>query len=124
MYTLSEISRTSCNLCVMIIIDLPSFFIERITLKRLLLSCGVRTAVGSSSIRILAPFIIAFIISTVCFSETDISHIFLSGFTVNPYFFATSVILLRISALFLYSLSERAISIFSTASIEETNLKC
>ena len=52
--TLSLISRTSFNLCVMIMTVQPLSRIFRKILKRFLLSCGVSTAVGSSRIRIFA----------------------------------------------------------------------
>ena len=71
--TLSEISRTSLSLCVIMIMDFPSSRIFLKTSKSFLVSCGVRTAVGSSRIRISAPRYNVLIISTVCFSETDIS---------------------------------------------------
>ena len=65
--TRSEISITSLSLCVMIIIDLPAPRILRRTSKSLCVSCGVKTAVGSSRIRISAPRYRTLTISTVCF---------------------------------------------------------
>ena len=53
--TRSEISMTSWSLWVMMTMALPSAFILRITSKSRWVSWGVRTAVGSSRIRILAP---------------------------------------------------------------------
>ena len=53
--TRSETASTSCSLCVMMMIALPSFFMLRMTVKSFSVSCGVRTAVGSSRIRMSAP---------------------------------------------------------------------
>ena len=71
--TRSDTAITSWSLCVMIINAFPSAFILRMTANRRSVSCGVRTAVGSSRIRISAPRYNSFTISTVCFSDTDIS---------------------------------------------------
>ena len=71
--TQSEISSTSFSLCVMMMIAFPSFFMFRRTSKRRSVSWGVRTAVGSSRMRISALRYSIFTISTVCFCETDIS---------------------------------------------------
>ena len=49
------------------------------------ISCGVRTAVGSSRIRISAPRYRAFKISTRCCIPTEISSILASGSTSKPY---------------------------------------
>ena len=69
----SEISMTSLSLWVMMTIDLPSSFILRKIVKSFVISCGVRTAVGSSRMRIEAPRYKVLTISSVSFSETDIS---------------------------------------------------
>ncbi len=53
--TRSERSSTSCILWVMMIMALPSARMLRSTANSLSVSCGVRTAVGSSRIRISAP---------------------------------------------------------------------
>ena len=53
--TRSAISMTSCSLWVMMMTDLPSAFMARRTLNSRWVSWGVRTAVGSSKIRISAP---------------------------------------------------------------------
>ena len=71
--TRSDKASTSCNLWVMIMIEHPSSRMFRRISNSLSASCGVNTAVGSSRIRILAPRYSIFTISTVCFSETDIS---------------------------------------------------
>ena len=71
--TRSDSARTSCSLWVMIMIEHPSSLILRRISKSLSASCGVSTAVGSSRIRILAPRYNILTISTVCFSDTDIS---------------------------------------------------
>ena len=71
--TRSESASTSVSLCVMIRIDLPSSRIFRRIAKRRSVSCGVSTAVGSSRIRMSAPRYRTFMISTVCFSETESS---------------------------------------------------
>ena len=53
--TRSESSNTSFNLCVMIMMDFPAFRMLRSTANNFSVSCGVKTAVGSSKIRISAP---------------------------------------------------------------------
>ena len=53
--TLSESSSTSWSLCVMMTTLLPSSRMLRRTAKSLSVSCGVRTAVGSSRMRMSAP---------------------------------------------------------------------
>ena len=83
--TLSDIAMTSLSLWVIIIKDLPSAFIARMTEKSFSVSCGVSTAVGSSRMRMSAPLYNTFIISTVCFSLTDMSYIFFLRSTSNPY---------------------------------------
>ena len=83
--TLSLISITSLSLCVMMMIDLPSSLILRMTENSFVISCGVRTAVGSSRMRISAFLYKTFMISTVCFSLTDMSYIFLFKSISNPY---------------------------------------
>ena len=71
--TRSESSNTSFNLCVMMMMDFPAARMLRNTANNFSVSCGVKTAVGSSKIRISAPRYKTFTISTVCFWETDIS---------------------------------------------------
>ena len=71
--TRSLIERTSFNLWVIIIIAQPCSRIRRRILNSRSVSCGVRTADGSSRIRIWAPLYNTFRISTVCFSLTDMS---------------------------------------------------
>ena len=51
----SAISRTSFSLWVMKMIDFPSALSASMISKSSLDSCGVRTAVGSSRMRISAP---------------------------------------------------------------------
>ena len=82
--TRSLISITSLSLCVIITILFPCSFIFLTTSKSFLISCGVSTAVGSSSISMFAPRYNAFIISTVCFSLTDKSYTFLDKSILNP----------------------------------------
>ena len=53
--TRSDNSNTSFNLWVIIIIDFPAALIFLSTWKSFSVSCGVKTAVGSSKIKILAP---------------------------------------------------------------------
>ena len=53
--TLSDRAMTSCSLWVMMMMALPSARMLRSTWKSLSVSCGVRTAVGSSRIRTSAP---------------------------------------------------------------------
>ena len=76
----------SFNLWVIIITDLPSLVKFLIICISSCISCGVRTAVGSSSINISAPLYKAFSISTLCCIPTLISSIFALGSTYNPYF--------------------------------------
>ena len=49
------------------------------------ISCGVKTAVGSSSISISAPLYSAFNISTLCCIPTDISSTLAIGSIAKPY---------------------------------------
>ena len=58
---------------VMMTIAFPSSRIFRRTAKSLSVSCGVRTAVGSSRIRISAPRYSTLTISTICYWDTDMS---------------------------------------------------
>ena len=53
--TTSEISITSFSLCVIMMIAFPSSRIVLSTEKSFLVSCGVRTAVGSSRMSMSAP---------------------------------------------------------------------
>ena len=53
--TLSERAMTSWSLWVMMTMAFPSAFMARSTSKSLSVSWGVRTAVGSSKIRMSAP---------------------------------------------------------------------
>ena len=53
--TRSEIAITSLSLCVMMMMDLPSAFMARMTENSFSVSCGVSTAVGSSRMRMSAP---------------------------------------------------------------------
>ena len=53
--TRSLSASTSCILCVMMTMALPSLRMLRSTAKSLSVSCGVSTAVGSSRIRMSAP---------------------------------------------------------------------
>ena len=55
------------------IIDFLSLRINLMTSNNLSFSCGVKTAVGSSKIKISTSRYKTFMISTVCFSDTDIS---------------------------------------------------
>ena len=82
--TRSLMESTSWSLCVIIMMAQPCSFILRRMANNLSVSCGVRTAVGSSRIRIWAPLYNTFKISTVCFSLTDISKIFFSGSISSP----------------------------------------
>ena len=73
MATRSLTSSTSFSLWVMMMMLFPSSFIRRSTSNSRVISWGVSTAVGSSRIRMSAPRYSTLMISTVCFSETDIS---------------------------------------------------
>ncbi len=84
MVTRSEISITSFNLWVMMIIAQPASRIFRRMAKSFLVSCRVSTAVGSSKIKISAPLYNTFKISTVCFSLTAISPTIFLGSISKP----------------------------------------
>ena len=62
---LSEISITSLSLCEMNTMDFPSSLSLLSISNNLVVSIGVRTAVGSSNMMILAPLVRVFIISTL-----------------------------------------------------------
>ena len=62
----SAISRTSFSLCVMKMMDLPWDLSVRMTTMSASASWGVRTAVGSSRMRISASWLSALRISTRC----------------------------------------------------------
>ena len=68
------------------ITDLPSLVKFLMIFIKSSISCGVKTAVGSSSISISAPLYSAFNISTLCCIPTVISSIFAIGSTKSPYF--------------------------------------
>ena len=87
--TRSDKASTSCSLCVIMMIAHPSSRIFRKISNRRSASCGVSTAVGSSRISIFAPRYNIFTISTVCFSETDISYIFFERSRSKPYLFTS-----------------------------------
>ena len=108
----------------MIIIDLPSFFIFLKTLNNFSISLGVKTAVGSSRINVLAPLYKVLTISNVCFSETDISYTFLFKSRTNPYLdkisLTNSLAIFNLD-LFLSSIPK---TIFSKHVNVSINLKC
>ena len=122
--TSSEISITSFNLWVMIIIALPSSRILRRTSKSFSVSCGVKTAVGSSRIRISAPRYKTFSISTVCFSETDISYTCFFTSMLKPYLSAIAPTRELTSLILRPLLSFTPRIMFSAAVKMSTSLKC
>ena len=85
----------SFNLCVMKIIDLPSLTKSFIISISSSISCGVKTAVGSSKIKTLLSLNNIFKISTLCCIPTVISEIKASGSTFNLYFSDNSTTFLR-----------------------------
>ena len=82
--TRSATAMTSSSLCVIKMTDLPSSFIRRRTANSCVASCGVKTLVGSSRIRMPAPRSSAFRISTRCCSLTDSCQIAARGSTRRP----------------------------------------
>ena len=96
----SAIAFISFNLWVIIITDLPSLVKFLMIFIKSSISCGVKTAFGSSSINISAPLYRAFNISTLCCIPTDISSTFAIGSIDKPYLLdisSTSFIALFIS---------------------------
>ena len=89
-------------------------------------SCGVKTAVGSSSIKISQPFTSAFTISTFCLTPTVISWTLARGLISNPYFLHTSSVISI--ALFISNVKPLVGSIpnmtFSATVKEGTSIKC
>ena len=86
----SETSSTSCSLCEMKTIALPSFAITRRVAKSSRASCGVSTAVGSSRIRTRASRCRALRISTRCCSPTESCQILARGSTASPKYSAST----------------------------------
>ncbi len=82
--TRSAISITSMSLWVMKTMAFPSSAMRRMTPKRSRTSRGVRTAVGSSMMRISAPRQRALTISTRCCSPTESCQTRASGWTGRP----------------------------------------
>src|SRR5579863_2445303 len=81
----SAISWTSLSLCEMKMMDRPSARSSRMIRNRSCVSCGVSTAVGSSSTSSLASRSRALMISTRCCTPTGTSSIRASGSTRRPY---------------------------------------
>ncbi len=77
----SQISFTSFSLWEMKMIVCPFFLNSSSSRKSSSVSCGVRTAVGSSRIRIRAPRIRAFRISIFCLVPTERSLTTSEGFS-------------------------------------------
>ena len=82
--TRSAISITSMSLWVMKTMAFPSSAMRRMTPKRSRTSRGVRTAVGSSMMRISAPRQRALTISTRCCSPTESCQMRACGWTGSP----------------------------------------
>ena len=76
---------TSSSLWEMKMIVAPSVVSSRNERNNSSTSCGTRTAVGSSRIRMLAPRYRTFRISTRCLSPTPRSYTMASGSTLSPY---------------------------------------
>jgi len=81
---LSPTAFTSRSLWVMKMIEVPCAFSERMMSISSSISCGVRTAVGSSRISTLASLERALMISTRCCTPTGSSPTSLSGSTCSP----------------------------------------
>ena len=81
----SAIAFISASLWVIIIIDLSILVNLFIISINSFISCGVKTAVGSSNISISAPLYKAFKISTLCCWPTEISSTFAFGSIISPY---------------------------------------
>ena len=88
----SATAITSSSLCEMKITVRPSATMLRKTTNSASASCGVRTAVGSSRMRIFAPWYRAFKISTRCCSPTESCQIRAFGSTAIPYCVASAEI--------------------------------
>ena len=122
---LSLIFITSFNLWDMKIIDFPDFFRLSKISNSFSVSWGVRTAVGSSKIRISAPLYRVFIISTLWASPTDISFIFLFIWISKLYFFTysrTFVLALLKSTMTIDCLGSKPRIMFSRTVISFTNI--
>ena len=122
--TRSDSASTSWSLWVMMMMEWPASRMLRRTAKRRSVSWGVRTAVGSSRIRMSTPRYRSLTISTVCFWDTDMVYIFWSGSKSKPYLPVSSLI--RAATLFMSRISfpERPRMMFSAAVRTSTSLKC
>ena len=123
----SHTSNTSCNLCVIKIIAFPAFFKFLIISKNSTTSCGVRTAVGSSKIKISASRNNIFIISTLCCIPTGNFSISWSGSTSKLYselIFNTFSLALVRSILLNVVVGSVPKMIFSVTEKTGTNIKC
>ncbi len=120
--TLSETAMTSLSLWVMRMIDFPSSLIFLMTVKRTSVSWGVKTAVGSSRIRMSTSRYKTLTISTSCFSDTDMSEMTFLRSTLNPYLSMMAWAFLAAS--FLESLSLTPRMMFSNAVKFSTRRKC
>ena len=87
----SATSIISFSLCVMNRMDLPSFARFFIIFISSSISCGVRTAVGSSKIRTSLSRYNIFRISVLCCIPTVISETRASGSTISPYLSLSSI---------------------------------
>ena len=90
-------------------------------------SCGVNTAVGSSNIKIFAPWLKAFNISNFCFAPTDKSIALAFGSKDILYFSPSSIH--NCLAFLLSTVNNGPTGIllnikFSVTVIEGTNMKC
>ena len=83
--TRSATAMTSCNLWVIRTTPTPDLAKLRITIRSSSISCGVRTAVGSSRINNFTSLRSALRISTRCCIPTGKSSITASGSTSRPY---------------------------------------
>ena len=122
--TRSDSARTSWSLWVIIMMEWPASRMLRSTANSLSVSWGVRTAVGSSRIRISTPRYRSFTISTVCFWDTDMVYIFWSGSSSNPYLAVSSLILADTAFMSSTSLPDSPRIMFSAAVRTSTSLKC
>ena len=82
--TVSVILMISLSLCVIKTMVTPCSLNDLRISNKPIVSCGVRTPVGSSKIRILAPLLRAFKISTRCCIPTGVSDIIASKSTSSP----------------------------------------
>ena len=119
-------SIISFSLCVIKSMDFPSFARFFIIFISSSISCGVKTAVGSSKIKISLSRYSIFRISVRCCIPTVISDINASGSTFNPYLLLKDITFSLASFLLRNSpcVGSTPRIILSSTEKHSTNLKC